>query len=85
MQEANKLEFPMARFMFKDIEFPDDKHYRNVMQKLKQDYDDHLASEGVINTVQGRNDIYSQDALSSDHGIFNIQGKSERSRENAAK
>lgn len=23
MQEANKLDFPMARFMFKDMEFPD--------------------------------------------------------------
>ena len=29
----------MARFLFKDIEFPDDKHYRKVMNNLRKDYE----------------------------------------------
>lgn len=29
----------MARFLFKDIEFPDDKHYRKVMDNLRKDYE----------------------------------------------
>lgn len=41
MQEANRLEFPMARFMFKDIEFPDNQHYRGVMSSLKHEYANH--------------------------------------------
>ena len=36
--EADKLEFPMARFLFKDIEFPDDDHYRRVAQNLRSEY-----------------------------------------------
>lgn len=40
VQEANKLEFPMARFLFKDIEFPDENHYRRVKENLKKEYEE---------------------------------------------
>ena len=40
VQEANKLEFPMARFLFKDIEFPDENHYRRVKDNLKKEYEE---------------------------------------------
>ena len=38
MMEADKLEFPMARFLFKDIEFPDEEHYRRVVQNLRSEH-----------------------------------------------
>ena len=38
VEEADKLEFPMARFLFKDIEFPDEDHYRKVVQNLKKQH-----------------------------------------------
>ena len=44
MQEANKLEFPMARFMFKDIEFPDSQHYKTTAENMKKQYEAHRAN-----------------------------------------
>ena len=58
MNEANKLEFPMARFMFQDMEFPDAGQYKTNQEQMKRGYEEHKASQqGLRNTASfGRGD-----------------------------
>lgn len=80
MNEANRLENPMARFMFQDMEFPDAGQYKTNQEQLKRGYEDHRASQqGLRNTAifgQGRND---SETVQSE-GAFNVRAASDRKR-----
>ena len=69
MQEANVLNFPEARFDFKDIEFPDDMHYKKQQKVINEKYTDALRQNKQSRFPLGVRDDAS-DVPSED--IFNV-------------
>lgn len=61
----------MARYHYIDIDFPDEKHYKNVKENLKKEYIDSQAANGIILSPKSDEDIRSD-------GVFNVHTMSER-------